>query len=366
MARGTVPWTGRRPATPERPGRPGTLPLRAQVALVIALLSGLPNIVLVATVLLPAYRRAGELSTDVWVTVALWVVGVVALSALVGYLLSGQLLAPLLKVTRDIDVLPHTAPQLAAARVAVRGDEPAEVLALKRSFNALLEQVEVEQARRSAFMAALMHDLKTPLIAATNLLMVVRDDAELTRERRIEAVAHLTRELQALADLVQKMVDAHRLERQDVPLSRERVEVQALVRRVIERLATLASERGVRFDVRGESTALIDAREVERALYNLLANAVRYARSVIEVEVFQGMVRIRDDGPGLPAPLDALAQPFNGQGVEIAGRKYASGTGGLGLFIARRALEAHGGRLVAEASGPGGTVLLAYLGREGA
>lgn len=352
--------------TAGRASRRGTLPLRAQVALVIALLSGLPNIVLVATVLLPAYRRAGELSGGVWLTVALWVVGVVALSALVGYLLSGQLLAPLLKVTRDIDVLPKTAPQLVAARVAVAGDEPAEVLALKRSFNALLEQVEVEQARRNAFMAALMHDLKTPLIAATNLLSVVRDDDALTRERRVEAVSHLTRELSALSDLVQKMVDAHRLERPDVPLSREPTEIHTLVRRVIERLGTLAHERGIRIDVHGASTAIVDAREIERALYNLLSNAMRYARSAIEVEVFQGMVRIRDDGPGLPAPLDGLAQPFNGQGVEIAGRKYASGTGGLGLFIARRALEAHGGRLVAEATGPGGTVLLAYLGREGA
>ena len=68
--------------------------------------------------------------------------------------------------------------------------------------------------------------------------------------------------------------------------------------------------------------------------------------------------------PGLPAPLEQLAQPFNAQPVEIAGQHYTAGTGGLGLFIARRIIEAHGGRLVTETTGPSGTVLLAYLQQE--
>ncbi|HNR00705.1 MAG TPA: ATP-binding protein, partial [Trueperaceae bacterium] len=96
---------------------------------------------------------------------------------------------------------------------------------------------------------------------------------------------------------------------------------------------------------------------------NLVSNAGRYARSEVRLEVFNNMVRVQDDGPGLPAPLEQLAQPFVGRTVEIAGKEYAGGTGGLGLFIARRVLEAHGGRLVCEASGPNGTVLLAYFGQ---
>jgi signal transduction histidine kinase len=48
--------------------------------------------------------------------------------------------------------------------------------------------------------------------------------------------------------------------------------------------------------------------------------------------------------------------------LEIAGHRYTAGTGGLGLFIARRVLEAHGGKLVCESSSERGTVLLAYVG----
>lgn len=336
--------------------------LRLQVALVIALLSALPNVVMVMAMVLPAYQRAGELPGGVWPQALLWLAGVVVLSVVMGYILSGMLLAPLLRAAKDVAGLPHTAQQLSAARLPVGEDEPAEVAALRRAFNGLLAQVELQQQRRNSFMAALMHDLKTPLVATTNLLTVVRDDDDLSRERRVEVISRLTTELRSLTELVQKMVDAHRLERSDVPLHRAAVQLEVLLLSVLERLVPLLDERGVTMTVRGEGVAKVDAREVERALYNLLSNAVRYASSRIDVEIYPGMIRIQDDGPGLPEPLETLAQPFTGRTVEIAGSSYASGTGGLGLFIARRVLEAHGGRLVCEATGPGGTVLLAYLG----
>lgn len=344
-----------------RQGR-GSRSLRTQLAWVIALLSGLPNLLLVGTVLLPAYGRTGALTSSAWLFVVLWLVVVVGISAFVGYALSAQLLAPLLGVAADVEALPRAA---ADARLIVTGREPREVLAVKRAFNEMLQDLHQEQARRSSFTAALMHDLKTPLIAANHLLQVVRDNEKLTREQRIGVVARLSTENQALIDLVQKMVDAQRLELEDVPLKREPTALRGLVAAVLDRLRPLARERGVEVDVQGDARANVDPKELERALYNLISNAVRYARSRITVEVFPGMLRIGDDGPGLPDALERLAQPFNGQPVDIAGRRYTAGTGGLGLFIARRVLEAHGGRLVMEASGAHGTVLLAYLGGTG-
>ncbi len=336
--------------------------LRLQVALVIAFLSALPNLVMVVAVLLPTYRRAGELEQGVWLNTSLWLLGVVVVSGLVGYLLSGLLLAPVLRTSRDVEGLSNTSEQLATARLPVSANDPSEVASLRRSFNSLLAKVETEQSRRSSFMAALAHDMKTPLVAANNLLKVVRDDDDLGREERVHVVARLSNELASLIDLVQKLVDAHRLERSQVPLTREPVDLVALARRVVNRLEPMASERGVRIEVSGSGSASADVRELERALYNLVSNAVRYATERIEVDVYQGMLRIHDDGPGLPGPLEKLAQPFVGHRVQIAGRSYAGGTGGLGLFIARRVLEAHGGRLVCEATGPRGTVLLAFLG----
>lgn len=336
--------------------------LRLQLTLVIALLALLPSVVLILATLLPAYRRAGSMTSGDTLTIVLWLVGFVIIATITGYFTSGQLLAPLLRVTKEVDQLSKDANRVAAGRLATPPGEPKEVKALSEAFNDLLEQVEGEQARRTAFSAALMHDLKTPLVAIANLLALVRDDDAMSREERIEVVSKTTTELQALVELVQKLVDAHRLERPEIPLSRERLDLRELVDQLVGRLDTLAEERGVEVAVSGNATAMADRRELERALYNLVSNAVRYAEKSIAIEVFPGLVRISDDGPGLGAPLTELAQPFNDQGVNIAGRRYAAGAGGLGLFIARRVLEAHGGRLVSEASGPKGTVLLAYLG----
>ncbi|HEX7040180.1 MAG TPA: ATP-binding protein [Trueperaceae bacterium] len=336
--------------------------LRTQLALVVALLALLPSLVMVVVTVFPAYRRTGALSAADVASVLAWLAAFVLMATLVGYVVSGQLLGPLLRLNRDLGHMKLVSGQLAGERLAVRPDEPQEVRALVASFNELLDEVAREQGRRAAFSAALMHDLKTPLVAAANLLSVVRDEDGLGREQRVEVMRRTALELQALIELVQKMVDAHRLERPEVPLAREEVDLRALMDLLVDRLAPLAEERGVRVEVTGQARANVDRREVERALYNLVSNAVRYAASTIRIEVFPGLVRIADDGPGLGAPLDELAQPFNDQGVSIAGKRYAAGAGGLGLFIARRVLEAHGGRLVAESSGPRGTALLAYLG----
>lgn len=349
--------------TRREPGPPSAgVSLRAQLSLVIALLALLPSLVLILASLVPAYRRAGSMTAGDTLTVVLWLAGFVVVAAITGYIMSGQLLAPLLRVTRELDQLSRDASGLAGGRLSAPPNEPREVKALKHAFNELLDQVEGVQARRAAFSAALMHDLKTPLVAAANLLAIVRDDDRISREGRVEVISKITAELLSLIELVQKLVDAHRLERSEVPLSRERLNLRELVELLVGRLDTLADERRVEVTITGQANAMVDRREIERALYNLVSNAVRYAASSIVIDVFPGLVRISDDGPGLGAPLDELAQPFNDQGVDIAGRRYAAGAGGLGLFIARRVLEAHGGRLVSEASGPKGTVLLAYLG----
>ena len=337
--------------------------LRARIALAIAALAVVPNALLAAGALLPNLSGGG-VARELWLAALLWGVAVIALSALVGYVASRELLAPLTRLSHDVAALPATSERLATARLSAGEGEPGEVRSVRMAFNRLLGRIELEHGHRSAFIATLMHDLKTPLVATSHLLEVIRDKDDLGRVERVDLADRLLRENRALIELMQKLVDAHKFDREEVPLSREEVRVEEIARVVAGRLAPLAAERGVELHVEGAATASADRTELERALYNLISNAVRYSRARITVEVFSGLVRIADDGPGLPAPLERLAQPFNEQPVEISGSRYSAGSAGLGLFIARRILEAHGGHLVTETSGPGGTVLLAYLGAE--
>ena len=338
--------------------------LRLQVALVVAVLSFLPNLVTVLAVLLPRVNDTSEEAARLWFLLGFWLIAVAFLSAGIGYVLSRQLLAPLFRLSVQIGVLQRRSDRL-GVKLVVEAGAPQEVLALSESFDALLQQVTLEQSRRSSFLATLMHDLKTPLVATNHLLAVIRDNDTLSRDERIYLVDQILHENMRLVDLVQKMVDAHKFERNDVPLKCQPHSLEEVVAGVVRRAEPLARERGIKLTYSGQARASVDMRELERALYNLVSNAVRYARGEIKLELFPGVIRISDDGPGLPAPLEQLAQPFNAQPVEIAGQHYTAGTGGLGLFIARRIIEAHGGRLVTETTGPSGTVLLAYLQQEG-
>lgn len=353
------------------------LSLRAQLAIVMGTLSALPTLLALVILL----SQAPVLTRDAWIWLAVAAVAGILMAALAGFLLSRQLLLPLMRATRDVSALPMTASRIASARIATLADDPAEIVRLKRSFNDLLEQMQREQSRRGAFMATVMHDLKTPLLAMRNLLRTLEADAAtsagravaerhgnrapLDAERRYSMLTRIADENEALVDLVQRLVDAYRLERSDIVLERRRVSLRKVVDDVLERVEPLRSSRGIRIRVEGDSEVSADPVELGRALYNLIGNAVRYASSRIHITVYPQLVRIEDDGPGLPTTLEELAQPFRSRAVFIAGTEVEAGTGGLGLFIARKILEGHGGRLVCERQGPQGTVLLAYVGRLG-
>jgi signal transduction histidine kinase len=317
-------------------------------------------------VFLPAVRELGGIAPRVGVGLVGWLVAVVALSAAIGGVLARVLLAPLTRVIRDADALPRTARHLGRARLPVAADDPPEVTSLRNAINRLLAQVQTEQRRRSAFSATLMHDMKTPLLAQGNALRLLKEERTLFSDAEVERLlAEALIETEALRDLVQQLVDAHRFEQGEVQPRRTQVALRGLVEAEVARFAPAALERGVTVEVQGDADAAVDPDLLARAVGNLVGNAVRYARARVRVEIRPGLLRIDDDGPGLPAPLDELARPFNDQPAEIDGQRYRAGSGGLGLYVARSILEAHGGRLVAEAHGPGGTVLLAYLGDRG-
>ena len=338
--------------TPPRIRRLGSLnTLRFQFTLVIFLLAFMPNVVLT----LGAGRELGLIGSSA-LPLALWLATVAALSALMGWVLSGALLRPLSRLTGELARGEfQAAPNALPGSVGHLSDDPSEVRALRGAFAGLLGRLGTEQARRGAFMATLVHDLKTPLIATGHLIHTLSTKALPDPERQTLGEKVLT-ENARLLELVQQMADAHRFEREDVRLTPADTDLRALLERVAARLQQ--RRPGVRLRVTGEGRASVDAAVLERAVANLADNALRYALSELELRVEplesqadrpgSAALSVRDDGPGLPegASIENLAQPFNAQPVEIAGQNYTAGTAGLGLYIVRRIAEAHGGDLV--------------------
>lgn len=306
--------------------------LRGQFTLVIFMLAFLPNLVLTFT----AQPNVPTMTLVVWMLV----VGL--LCALTGYVLSGALLRPLNRLETEVQRGDFAQPH---------ADDPAEIRALRGAFTTLIDRLGTEQGRRSAFMATLVHDLKTPLIATGHLTHALTAYPLPETERR-EVGVQIQAETARLLALVQQMADAHRFEREDVQVQSVQTDLRGLLDNVARRVASQAEARGLSIRVSGSGSAPVDAHVMERAIANLTENAVRYAKTGVQLSVTAEGICVQDDGPGLSGNLADLAQPFNSQPALIAGQHYTAGTAGLGLFIVRRIAEAHGGQLLYERRPP--------------
>lgn len=207
---------------------------------------------------------------------------------------------------------------------------------------ALWQQERELAAAHREHMAQLAHDLRTPLTALYGQLEGLEPGPE--RERALahaERVRRLTQQLFELAALEAAQDVAHR----------ERFAIDELVSDTVQKFGARARLEG---DAPGRLELEGDWQLVERALSNLIDNALRHAGSVAVSLCREGRqvcVRVRDEGPGLPAAVaERLARGQSLRRPPLP-RSAHDGLGGLGLAIAQRVAQLHGGRLWSE-TGP--------------
>jgi signal transduction histidine kinase len=305
----------------------------------VATALSLAPVLLMALFYLPSIERGVDRLVYAWIAL------VTVLSALMGFMISRLILKPINDLRDEVTQLAQSKQRLNEIQLERIDNLPPEVRTLRAAFSSLLDALRLEQGKRGAFMATLVHDLKTPIIAGNHVLEVIKSNDNLSKVERVQLVSSLRAENEALLALVQKMVDAHRFEREDVQLNLEPTDLRMFAEGLVARFAARASEHQVKLEATGEGQALTSKPELERAVSNLLDNAIRYAKHNVSLLVEGASLTVIDDGVGLPTTLEELALPFNTQHVELAGQQYTSGTGGLGLFIAHRIAIAHGGNL---------------------
>jgi signal transduction histidine kinase len=251
-----------------------------------------------------------------------------------------------------------------ATRVEVASND--ELADLAQSFNEMVAHVnhaaemrDRSEASRRELVAAVSHDLRTPLTAIRAMLEalsdgVVDDPATVRRyhETMRAQVEHLSRLIDDLFELSQIESGAQRYELQ-------RLDLAAVVSDAVEAFAMTAAARGVALtlDAPGPLPARIEPTKLARVLHNLLDNAVRHAPSDSTVQVAlrrdgnAARVSVRDHGEGVqPADLPHVFERFY-RGEKSRSRSY--GGAGLGLAIAQGVIVAHGGE-IAVANAPDG------------
>jgi two-component system sensor histidine kinase MprB len=236
-------------------------------------------------------------------------------------------------------------------RVDVPGDD--ELGRLATRFNEMLAALEGSVGAQRRLVADASHELRTPLTAARTNVDLLRE-GRLPEDEAQHALDEASVELDALTRLVSDLVELARGEERKLRI--EDIQLDDLVSGVVERAQARAPQ--VRF-VTALSPTLVQADPVllERAVSNLLENAVKYspAGAPIEVSVRGGEVVVQDHGPGIAE--EDLPRVFD-RFYRAAAARSKPGAG-LGLAIVREAAEAHGGTATAETNASGARFKLA-------
>ncbi len=221
-------------------------------------------------------------------------------------------------------------------------------------------ELEAETERmRSALLASISHDVRTPLavIAGASSSLIEKSES-LTPETRTELARSIYEQSRDMSELVTKVLQMTRLESGAMRLDRDWNSLADIAGAVLRRLAERLSRHRVMVDIASDLPLLrVDATLIEQALGNLLENAARHtpAGTFIRLRAELGgaevTVSVEDFGPGLAeADTERVFAKFQHSRPEGAG-----GGVGLGLAICRAIVRLHGGKAWAERIPGGGT-----------
>ncbi|MEN5170476.1 ATP-binding protein [Brevundimonas pondensis] len=209
---------------------------------------------------------------------------------------------------------------------------PREAAEAARALDAMRDRLGEALKERTAIMAAVAHDLRTPL---TGLRLRVEGLAEGPREAAVADIARMERLIAQLLTYVRG---------EDAPWTPEPLDLADLARECVARQTAMG--RNVRLAAEGEHLVRGDRDQLDRALGNLIDNAVLYGDRAELAVTFEGdevVCAIDDAGPGLPPDqLEVVFSPF--RRLE-ASRSRATGGAGLGLSISRSVVERSAGRV---------------------
>jgi two-component system sensor histidine kinase KdpD len=230
------------------------------------------------------------------------------------------------------------------------------------------EALEAEALRRSdamktALLRAVSHDLRSPLMAIlTSAGALVHGELSLDPGDRRELSETILEEAGRLDKLVSNLLDLSRLQAGAVDPEPEVSSVEDVVLQALDGVEAAGDRIEVGLPDEEAASVRVDANQVERALANLVENALRYspASERVRVQVLtsgsEALVRVIDRGPGIaPGERERIFEPFQ-RGSRTGDVRGA----GLGLAIARGFAEANGGRVWVESrAGQGATFVLA-------
>ncbi|MFT5585893.1 MAG: two-component system sensor kinase ParS [Cognaticolwellia sp.] len=240
-------------------------------------------------------------------------------------------------LVRDLYEIDRTTQRLTAGDLGARTrlvDGP--IGAVGARFDAMAERLESTVTGQQELLQAVSHELRTPQARMRFQLEALASAPEAQREKWIRA---LDSELEWSDVLLGKLLDLLRSDTVGgAPMAPG--ETTRLVREIVQGMALMTSHE---LRVKGEGDLDLEATELRRILENLLSNAIRHTRSVVQVRLASGLLVVEDNGPGIPVAERArIFEPF----VTLdRSRSRELGGVGLGLALVQRSADRAGARI---------------------
>ena len=274
--------------------------------------------------------------------------GGIGFAALAGAFISRRAVAPLRKLTETTEQIVETGDL--KRRVGHRGRD--EVSRLSTRLDELLSTLDASLTAQRQLVADASHELRTPIAALRANLELLAAPRSVTDGERKDLLADVQTELEAMTTLVAELVELARGEEEELAQTDFRLDqlVQASIDKARRRSPGISFESELQ-----PSTVTGVPERVERAVANLLDNAQKWspAEGTVRVAVHDGVVEIRDEGPGIgeedrPLVFNRFYRARAARGMPGAG---------LGLAIVKQIADAHGGRVSIDRAPGGGAVL---------
>ncbi len=219
------------------------------------------------------------------------------------------------------------------------------VIATVRDISRFREAEEL----KSTFISVISHELKTPVALIKGYVGTLRrEDAIWDRSIVHDSLEVIEEEADHLTELIENLLDASRLQAGGLKIDRSDVALDGLAERIAERFRTQSSKHTIVVDFpENFPVILADEERLSQVISNLLSNAIKYSpegeiRISAQVRQDQVIVCVSDQGPGVaPADIPHIFDRFY-RSTDMARKTKGAG---LGLYLTRAVVEAHGGRI---------------------
>jgi signal transduction histidine kinase len=220
---------------------------------------------------------------------------------------------------------------------------------------------------KATFISIVSHELRTPVALIKGYASTLRrDDAKWDKSTISDSLAVIEEEADRLSKMIDDLLDASRLQAGGLSLNRADVSLPALAKRVAERFTTQSNKHSIVAEFPEYFPIILaDETRIEQVVINLVSNALKYApkgevKITGTVRPEQVVICVSDEGPGIEAKdLPHIFDRFYRSNAAV---KHTKGAG-LGLYLARAIIEAHGGRMWADPKPDSGARLCFSLPR---